>query len=102
MVYKLRFGFAVLAMMLVSIVMYIIIHESGHALVAALCGADNVKISILSSITWYTGGSFTAITEALFNVAGIDCLYVFRGFRCFSIQSAAKIWYIIWHMSTFI
>ncbi|MDE6625972.1 MAG: hypothetical protein K2K56_06350 [Lachnospiraceae bacterium] len=71
MVYKLRFGFAVLAMMLVSIVMYIIIHESGHALVAALCGANNVKISILSSITWYTGGSFTAITEALFNVAGI-------------------------------
>lgn len=67
---KLRFSLTILAMMFVSIIMYIFVHESGHALVAILCGARNVKISIVSAHTWWTGGSFTAITDALCYVAG--------------------------------
>lgn len=70
MLRKLRFFLAMLAMALVSIIMYIFVHESGHAIVAILCGASNVKISIVSAHTWWTGGSFTAITGALCNVAG--------------------------------
>lgn len=71
MAHKLRFGFAVSAMMLVSIFLYIVIHESGHAFVAALCGASNVRISIISAHTWWIGGSFTAVTEALCSAAGV-------------------------------
>ena len=68
---KLRFSFTMLAMMFASIILYIFVHESGHALVAILCGARNVKISIVSAHTYWTGGSFTAITDALCYVAGV-------------------------------
>lgn len=71
MAHKLRLGFAVSAMILVSIFVYVVIHESGHALVAALCGASNIRISIISAHTWWIGGSFTAVTEALCNAAGV-------------------------------
>ncbi|MCM1235885.1 MAG: M50 family metallopeptidase [Ruminococcus flavefaciens] len=67
---KFRFSLTILALILVSIIMYIFVHESGHALVAILCGAKNVKISIVSAHTWWTGDSFTAITDALCYVAG--------------------------------
>lgn len=67
---KLRFFFTMIAIAFVSIIMYIFVHESGHALVAILCGASNVRISIVSAHTWWMGGSFTAGTEALSNVAG--------------------------------
>lgn len=71
MAHKLRFDFAVSAIMLVSIFVYVVIHESGHALVAALCGASNVRISVISAHTWWIGGSFTAVTEALCSAAGV-------------------------------
>lgn len=70
MTHKLRFSLTILAMILVSIIIYIFVHESGHALVAILCGARNVKISIISAHSWWTGGSFTAFTDALCYVAG--------------------------------
>lgn len=67
---KIRFAFVVFAMGLVSFITYILLHESGHALVAILCGASNVKISIFLAHTWWMGGSFTGITRALCDVAG--------------------------------
>lgn len=67
---KLRFLFTVLAMAFASIIIYVLLHESGHALVAMLCGGSNVRISIISAHTWWTGGSFTAITSALCDAAG--------------------------------
>ena len=67
---KLRFFFTIFAMALVTIIMYILLHESGHALVAILCGA-NTRISIISAHSWHIGGSFTATTDALLDVAGV-------------------------------
>lgn len=70
MSHKLRFFFTMFAMVSVSIIAYVFVHESGHALVAILCGAGNVRISIISAHAWWTGGSFTAGTEAFSNAAG--------------------------------
>lgn len=70
MAHKFRLVFVVLAMLLVSIIMYVFFHESGHALVAVLCGANNIKISIISAHTQWTGGRFTVITQALCDAAG--------------------------------
>lgn len=70
MAYKLKFAFAVLGTAIASLVMYVLLHESGHALVGILCGASNIKISIISAHTSWWGGSFNAITDSLCNVAG--------------------------------
>lgn len=68
---KLRFAFAMIGIAFVTIIVYILLHESGHALVAALCGAENIKISILHAHTWWTGGNFTATTLSLCHMAGV-------------------------------
>lgn len=68
---KIRFAFVIFAMALVSLIIYVLLHESGHALVALFCGASNVKISVFSAHTWWTGRSFTGITQALCDVAGV-------------------------------
>lgn len=67
---KIKFTFVMFAMAFVSLIIYVLLHESGHALVAILCGASNVKISVFSAHTWWKGGSFTGITQALCDVAG--------------------------------
>lgn len=67
---KIRFAFVMFAMALVSLIIYVLLHESGHALVAMLCGAGNVKISVFLAHTWWKGGSFTGITQALCDAAG--------------------------------
>ena len=96
---KLRFSLTILAMMLVSIIMYIFVHESGHALVAILCGARNVKISIVSAHTWWAGGSFTAITDAICYVAGA-ALPVFVSWTAMIFYSKSRKG-LIYHMAYF-
>lgn len=70
MVHKFRLAFAMIAAAFLSVAAYIILHEAGHALVAAFCGAKNIKISILRAHTWWTDGSFTAVTSSLCHAAG--------------------------------
>ena len=53
------------ASILVSLPVYIILHEGGHALVAVLCGARITKFSVLGAYTTYEGGTFTAVTLSL-------------------------------------
>jgi hypothetical protein len=50
---------------------YILLHEGGHSLIAALCGAKITKFSILGAYMSYEGGAFTPITLSLFHVAGM-------------------------------
>lgn len=59
------------ASILVSLPVYIILHEGGHALVAVLCGARITKFSVLGAYTTYEGGTFTAVTLSLTNIAGM-------------------------------
>lgn len=59
------------ASILVSLPVYIFLHEGGHALVAVLCGARITKFSVLGAYTTYEGGTFTAVTLSLTNIAGM-------------------------------
>lgn len=53
------------------IFLYIILHESGHCLIAALCGARITEFSILGAHMRYEGGVFNTITSSLLNAAGV-------------------------------
>lgn len=67
---KIRSVFAALATAFVAVAAYVFIHESGHAIVAAFCGAQITKLSILEAHTWWRGGNFTAATLSLCHAAG--------------------------------
>lgn len=67
---KIRAIFVTLGLVLVVLAAYVLIHESGHAIVAALCGARITKLSILGAHTSWIGGSFTAGTLSLNHAAG--------------------------------
>jgi membrane-associated protease RseP (regulator of RpoE activity) len=62
--------------------LYIVLHEGGHALVAVLCGAKITKFSITGAYMSYDGGLFSAFTLSLLNAAGmllpvaLTCLYI--------------------------
>lgn len=71
MLNKIKSIFALAAITLVSLFAYIFLHESGHALVAILCGAQISKFSIIQAHTWWSGGSFTDVTSSLCHAAGV-------------------------------
>lgn len=50
---------------------YIVLHESGHCLVAIFCGARITEFSILGAHMSYEGGTFNSITLPLLNAAGM-------------------------------
>lgn len=54
-----------------TIIIYIILHEGGHSLVAMGCGAKITKFSIIGAYMCYEGGTFNSCTLALFNAAGM-------------------------------
>ncbi|MPM22897.1 hypothetical protein SDC9_69357 [bioreactor metagenome] len=54
-----------------SIFIYIVLHESGHCLIAALGGAKITEFSILGAHMRYEGGAFSAATLSLLNAAGV-------------------------------
>lgn len=56
---------------LLSIFVYIILHESGHCLIAALCGAKITEFSIIGAHMSYEGGIFSPVTSSLLNAAGV-------------------------------
>lgn len=68
---KRRAVFAIVAMAFISVIIYIFIHESGHGIIAALCGAHITRLSIVEAHTWWTGGDFTSLTLALCFAAGV-------------------------------
>jgi len=54
-----------------ALLLYIILHEGGHALVGILCGAKVIEFNILDAYVVCEGGNFDQITSALFNLAGM-------------------------------
>lgn len=76
-----RFLLSLLTAEILIVFMYIIFHELGHTLVAAICGAEITDFSILTAHMSYVGGNFNQVTYSLFNAAGmllpvIVCLLV--------------------------
>lgn len=71
MKHRLRLLLIIIMSALVVVIAYIFLHESGHSLVAALCGAENIHISIINAHSLWTGGSFSDRTRALCNAAGV-------------------------------
>lgn len=55
----------------IEIILYIFLHEGGHALVAVLCGAKITSFSIIGAHTGSTGGNYTQATSSLLNIAGM-------------------------------
>ncbi|MDE7223528.1 MAG: hypothetical protein K2O34_07090, partial [Acetatifactor sp.] len=54
-----------------EIIVYIFLHEAGHALVAVSCGAKITAFSIVGAFTSSTGGNYTQATYSLLNIAGM-------------------------------
>lgn len=54
-----------------SIPIYIILHESGHALIAVFYGARITKFSVWGAYMSHEGGTFTPMALSLLNVAGM-------------------------------
>ena len=57
------------ASILILIPLYIVLHESGHALTAVLCGARITQFRILGAYMAYEGGIFTPFTLSLFHIS---------------------------------
>lgn len=55
----------------IDIVLYIILHEGGHALIAVSCGAKVTAFSIVGAYTSSEGGNYTQTTLSLLNLAGV-------------------------------
>ena len=68
---KQTFLFCFFGSALICTIAYIILHEAGHCIVAAACGAKITDFSILNARMSYTGGTFTRVTESLLNAGGV-------------------------------
>lgn len=67
---KIKYVLSTMVVTVTAIVIYIILHELGHCLVAMGCGAKITKFSIMSASMAYEGGIFNRFQFALFNAAG--------------------------------
>lgn len=63
--------FSVLVSVFIVMFCYIVLHETGHCLVAIFCGAKITQFSILGAHMSYVGGVFNNNTYALLHVAGL-------------------------------
>lgn len=88
--HNLRFVFMMAATAFLSVAAYIVLHESGHALVAALCGAANIRISVVRACARWTGGHFTAGTSSLCHAAGAGLPLCVSWFEMLLNQKARK------------
>lgn len=55
----------------IGLVLYIILHEMGHCIVAVACGARITEFSIFTAHMSYTGGSFTDISDLWLHANGM-------------------------------
>lgn len=68
---KMKLGISMLFLLFIVEIVYIFLHEAGHAIVALSCGAGIRRFSLLSAHVNWTGGKFTPFTHSLANIAGM-------------------------------
>ena len=68
---KVQFILCIFIMSLVIIPIYIILHESGHAVIALLCGAKNIRISIFPAYATWDNFEVTPFRISLMNIFGM-------------------------------
>ena len=68
---KAKMLLSLLAIAIIMIPLYIFLHESGHAIVAIMYGAENVRISILTASMSSDFIEYTLFTRLLMNIAGM-------------------------------
>jgi len=68
---KVKVQLLLLPIAIIMIPLYIFLHESGHAIVAIMCGAENVRISILTASMSSDFIEHTPFTRLLMNTAGM-------------------------------
>jgi len=62
---------SMVAYFLIALVLYIILHELGHCIVAVACGATITEFSILTAHMSYVGGSYTDASDLWLHVNGM-------------------------------
>ncbi len=62
---------SIFASALLCILLYIILHEAGHCIVAVSCGATVTDFSIFSAHMSYRGGNFTDLSDLFLNANGV-------------------------------
>lgn len=82
--------FSFMSSALLCILLYIILHEAGHCIVAVLCGAAITEFSILSAHMNYSGGNFTDLSALFLNANGILFPLFLSYIYTFLYRSAAK------------
>lgn len=68
---KVRNLFIMLISIFIELILYIFLHESGHALVSLACGAKITAFSIIGAYTSSIGGTFNVVTSSLNSAAGM-------------------------------
>lgn len=54
-----------------AVLLYIFLHELGHCIVAAACGAEISQFSILAAHMSYTGGNYTKLSDLCLHANGM-------------------------------
>ena len=54
-----------------EVIIYICLHEGGHALVAVMCGAEIIAFNIIGANVSWMGGNFNQFTFSLAQIAGM-------------------------------
>ena len=85
---------------LLSILLYIVLHEVGHCIVAILCGAAITEFSILSAHMTYSGGRFTDLSYLWLDANGVVFPLVLSYFHIFLYKATAK--NKIYHIMSFL
>ncbi len=68
---KVKFFLSIIGAAIIAIVLYTVLHELGHSVVAVACGAELTGFSIVNAKMSYEGGSFNQVTNSLLYVAGL-------------------------------
>jgi len=55
----------------IVLVLYIVLHEMGHCIVAVACGSTITEFSILTAHVSYAGGTYTNVSDMWVNVNGM-------------------------------
>lgn len=94
---KIKYTALSVAIALVAVPLYILLHEAGHALVSILCGARVTAFSIVGAYTSSVGGNYTVLTRSLLHLAG--ALLPFMVSVCFLLfyknDSGRKLYHIV-------